>query len=334
MTEHARLVITAGEPAGIGPDVVLAALQSPFDAQIAVVGDVQVLEQRAIALGMDLQFTLLQPDATPPSHIPGKMSVYHIPCANPVEPGRLDVANANHVVQTLHKSVQLLKDNRFDAVVTAPVQKSVISESGLSFTGHTEFFSEQFGCEDVVMLLVNDGLRVALATTHLPLREVPDAITQESLLRKLEIIHNNLRRLYGIAQPRIAMLGLNPHAGESGHLGREEIETITPAREEALRRGIDVTAPLPADTAFTSKQVLDADVVLAMFHDQGLPVLKARGFGSSVNVTLGLPTIRTSVDHGTALELAATGEASSQSMKAAITEAITCAQHINSLAGR
>ena len=275
---------------------------------------------------MDLQFTLLQPDAAPPPHTPRRVSIYHTPCASPVEPGRLHVANANHVLQTLHTSVQLLKDRRFDAVVTAPVQKSVISDSGLSFTGHTEFFSEQFGCEDVVMLLVNDGLRVALATTHLPLREVPDAITQESLLRKLDIIRNGLIRLYGIAQPRIAMLGLNPHAGEGGHLGREEIETILPAREEALRRGIDVTAPIPADTAFTSKQVLDADVVLAMFHDQGLPVLKARGFGSSVNITLGLPTIRTSVDHGTALELAATGEASSESMKAAITEAIVCSK--------
>ena len=330
MTERARLVITAGDPAGIGPDVVLGALRSPFDAQIAVVGDIQVLEQRAKALGMDLHLNQLQPDAAPPPHIPGKVSVYHVPCASPVEPGRLDVANASHVVQTLRTSVQLLKDKRFDAVVTAPVQKSVINDSGLSFTGHTEFFSEQFGCEDVVMLLVNDGLRVALATTHLPLREVPDAITLESLLRKLEIIHNDLIRLYGITKPRIAMLGLNPHAGESGHLGREEIETITPAREEALRRGIDVTAPIPADTAFTSKQVLDADVVLAMFHDQGLPVLKARGFGSSVNITLGLPTIRTSVDHGTALELAATGKASSESMKAAIIEAITCSRHRNS----
>ena len=194
MTEHARLVITAGEPAGIGPDVILGALQSRFDAQIAVVGDVKVLEQRATALGMNLQFAVLKPDATPPPHTPGKVSVYHIPCASPVEPGRLELANARHVVQTLRTSVQLLKDKRFDAVVTAPVQKSVINDSGLSFTGHTEFFSEQFGCEDVVMLLVNHGLRVALATTHLPLREVPDAITQESLLRKLEIIHNELTK--------------------------------------------------------------------------------------------------------------------------------------------
>lgn len=330
MTEHTRLVVTAGEPAGIGPDVVLGALQSPYDAQIAVIGDLQVLEQRASTLGMSLQFTQLQADRTPPPHIPGVVHVYHTPCANPVQPGVLDVTNAHHVLQTLRTSVQLLKDRGFDAVVTAPVQKSVINDSGWNFTGHTEFFSEHFGCEDVVMLLVNDGLRVALATTHLPLRDVPDAITQESLLRKLDIIHNGLMRLYGIAQPRIAMLGLNPHAGESGHLGREEIDTIMPAREEALRRGIDVTAPLPADTAFTSKQVLDSDVVLAMFHDQGLPVLKARGFGASVNITLGLPTIRTSVDHGTALELAATGEASSQSMKAAITEAIACAQHLRS----
>ena len=330
MTEHARLVITAGEPAGIGPDVVLGALQSPFAAEIAVIGDMLILEQRAIALGMDLQFSLLQPGAAPPPHTPGEVSVYHIPCASPVEPGRLDVVNANHVVQALQTSAQLLKDKRFEAVVTAPVQKSVINDSGLSFTGHTEFFSEQFGCEDVVMLLVNDGLRVALATTHLPLREVPDAITQESLLRKLEIIHNDLIRLYGITQPRITILGLNPHAGESGHLGREEIDTITPACEEARKRGIDVTDPIPADTAFTSRQLLDADVVLAMFHDQGLPVLKARGFGSSVNITLGLPTIRTSVDHGTALEFAATGEASSESMKAAITEAITCSRHRSS----
>ena len=329
MTEQVRLVVTTGEPAGIGPDVVLGALQSPFDAKIAVIGDMQVLEQRANALGMNLQFILLHPCAAPPPHTPSIVSVYHIPCANPVQPGLLDVANAKNVVQTLHLSIQLLKDNRLDAVVTAPVQKSVINDSGLSFTGHTEFFSKHFDCEDVVMMLVNDGLRVALATTHLPLREVPDAITQESLLRKLDIINNGLMRLYGIAKPRIAMLGLNPHAGEGGHLGREEIETITPAREEALRRGIDVTAPIPADTAFTSKQVLDADVVLAMFHDQGLPVLKARAFGSSVNITLGLPTIRTSVDHGTALELAATGEASSESMKAAITEAIACAQHQN-----
>ena len=329
MTEPSRLLVTAGEPAGIGPDVVLGALQSPFDAQIAVVGDMQVLEQRAIALGMDLQFALLQPDAAPQPHTVGKVSVYHTPCATLVEPGRLDVANASHVVQVLGTSVQLLKDKRFDAVVTAPVQKSVINDSGLSFTGHTEFFSEQFGCEDVVMLLVNDGLRVALATTHLPLREVPDAITQESLLSKLEIIHNDLIRLYGITQPRIAMLGLNPHAGESGHLGREEIETITPAREKALRRGIDVTAPISADTAFSPKQILDADVVLAMFHDQGLPALKARGFGASINITLGLPTIRTSVDHGTALELAATGKASARSMRAAITEAIACTQHMS-----
>ena len=329
MAEQARLVVTAGEPAGIGPDVVLGALQSPFDAQIAVIGDIQVLEQRAVALGMNLQFILLHPDAAPPRHTPGTVSVYNIPYTNPVQPGLLDVANAKTVVQTLHLSIQLLKDNRLDAVVTAPVQKSVISDSGLNFTGHTEFFSKHFGCEDVVMMLVNDGLRVALATTHLPLREVPDAITQESLLRTLDIINEGLMRLYGIAKPRIAMLGLNPHAGESGHLGNEEVETIIPAYREALRRGIDLTPPIPADTAFTSKQVLDSDVVLAMYHDQGLPVLKARGFGASVNITLGLPTIRTSVDHGTALDLAATGEASSQSMEAAITEAIVCFQHLS-----
>ena len=330
MTELARLVITAGEPAGIGPDVVLGALQSSYHARIAVVGDLHMLEQRASTLGMDLNFTRLPSESVPPPHAPSTVSVYHTPCTSPVQPGVLDVSNAEHVVQTLRTSIQALTSKRFDAVVTAPVQKSVINDSGMSFTGHTEFFSQQFGCEDVVMLLVNDGLRVALATTHLPLRDVPDAITQESLLRKLDIINNGLLQLYGIDRPRIAMLGLNPHAGENGHLGREEIDVIVPARDEAVRRGIDVTAPIPADTAFTSKEVLEADVVLAMFHDQGLPVLKARGFGSSVNITLGLPTIRTSVDHGTALDLAATGQASYQSMQAAINEALICSRNLRS----
>jgi len=330
MTKLARLVITAGEPAGIGPDVVLGALQSSYNAHIAVIGDLHVLEQRATTLGMDLNFIRLPSEAVPPPHAPGIVSVYHTPCANPVQPGVLDESNAKHVVQTLRTSIQALKSKRFDAVVTAPVQKSVINDSGMSFTGHTEFFGEQFDCEDVVMLLVNDGLRVALATTHLPLRDVPDAITQESLLRKLDIINKGLLHHYGIDRPRIAMLGLNPHAGENGYLGREEIDVIMPAREEAVRRGIYVTAPIPADTAFTSKEVLEADVVLAMFHDQGLPVLKARWFGSSVNVTLGLPTIRTSVDHGTALDLAATGQASCESMQAAINEALICSRNLRS----
>ncbi|MDA8946585.1 4-hydroxythreonine-4-phosphate dehydrogenase PdxA [Luminiphilus sp.] len=322
-----RLVITAGEPAGIGPDVLLTALQCAFDARIAVVTDIHVLQERAHLLGIPCSIHLLAKDHVPQPHQPGVVHVLHTPTANSVVPGALDIANAPHVLQTLNTAADRIRDDLADALVTAPVQKSVMNDSGISFSGHTEFFANYFECEEVVMMLANTELRVALATTHLPLRAVPDAITQASLVTQLNIINESLKRLYGIAQPKIAMLGLNPHAGEGGHLGREEIDVLVPARDAAGTDGIQVSGPLPADTAFITSTVADADVVFAMFHDQGLPVLKARGFGASVNITLGLPTVRTSVDHGTALELAGSGKASADSMITAIAEAIICTGH-------
>ena len=322
-----RLVITAGEPAGIGPDVLLTALQCAFDARIAVVTDIDVLKERARLLGVPCSIHLLAKDHVPQPHKPGVVHVLHTPTANSVVPGTLDTANAHHVLQTLNTAADRIRDDLADALITAPVQKSVINDSGISFSGHTEFFAHYFKCEEVVMMLTNSALRVALATTHLPLRAVPDAITRKSLATQLNIINESLKRLYGITQPKVAMLGLNPHAGEGGHLGREEIDVLVPARDAARAKGIQVSGPLPADTAFITSTVADADVVLAMFHDQGLPVLKARGFGASVNITLGLPTIRTSVDHGTALDLAGSGKASADSMMTAIAEAIICTNH-------
>ena len=251
----------------------------------------------------------------------------HTPCVEAVVPGALNAANAPYVVSTLTMAAELTGDGLYDAVVTAPVQKSIINDSGIPFSGHTEFFADFFHCDDVVMLLANQQFKVALATTHLPLRDVADAISHDSLCKQLRVISQSFSKLYGISRPKIAMLGLNPHAGEGGHLGREEIDELIPACESARSEGIDVSLPLPADTAFVSEEVKAADVVLAMYHDQGLPVLKTAGFGDSVNITLGLPIIRTSVDHGTALSLAGSGEASEGSLLAAINEAITCSQH-------
>ena len=320
-----RILITAGEPAGIGPDIILRALQTEIAAQVAVVADANVIQQRADMLGVRCEVICLEDprDVTP--HAPNKLQIIHIPCTAEVNPGVLNAENSHSVLSTLEMSARLTRDAIFDAVVTAPVQKSIINESGIAFSGHTEFFAEFFSCNDVVMLLANQQFKVALATTHLPLRAVADAISQESLLKQLRVIHDSFSDLYGIENPSIAMLGLNPHAGEGGYLGTEEIEVLIPACEAARRCGINVSFPLPADTAFVSDQVKTADVVLAMYHDQGLPVLKTAGFGDSVNITLGLPIIRTSVDHGTALTLAGTGTASEGSLLAAINEALVCA---------
>lgn len=322
-----RIIITAGEPAGIGPDVTLIALQSHFDAKIAVIGSLDVLRHRAHALDIQCNFQAISPDSALEPHAPGVVRVYDIAPNKPVIPGQLNVANASHVVDSLSMAIGLLKTEAFDAVVTGPAQKSIINEAGTPFSGHTEFFSESFGCDNVVMMLVNETLRVALATTHMPLRRVPDAISKDSIDQQLTIIDEGIRRLYGIAKPRIVMLGLNPHAGENGHLGSEEIDTLIPGSESAIARGVDVSLPIPADTAFVSPQAKTADVIFAMYHDQGLPVLKTLGFGASVNITLGLPIIRTSVDHGTALEIAGTGKASASSMTAAIREAIYCSRN-------
>jgi 4-hydroxythreonine-4-phosphate dehydrogenase len=322
-----RIVITAGEPAGIGPDVVLRALQSEFAARIAVIADLNVLRERADLLGITCHIDGLENPEDVAPHTPGRLQVLHTPCAQTVVPGTLNTANAPFVVSTLGMAAELTGSGLYDAVVTAPVQKSIINDSGIPFSGHTEFFADFFGCDDVVMLLANKQFKVALATTHLPLRDVADAISRGSLSKQLKIISEGFSKFYGIPRPKIAMLGLNPHAGEGGHLGREEIDELIPACESARSEGIDVSLPLPADTAFVSEEVTAADVVFAMYHDQGLPVLKTAGFGDSVNVTLGLPVIRTSVDHGTALALAGSEAASEGSLIAAINEAITCCGH-------
>lgn len=322
-----RIVITAGEPAGIGPDVVLRALQSEFSARIAVIADLNVLRERADLLGITCHIDGLENPEDVAPHTPGRLQVLHTPCAQTVVPGTLNTANAPFVVSTLGMAAELTGSGLYDAVVTAPVQKSIINDSGIPFSGHTEFFADFFGCDDVVMLLANKQFKVALATTHLPLRDVADAISRGSLSKQLRIISEGFSKFYGIPRPKIAMLGLNPHAGEGGHLGREEIDELIPACESARREGIDVSLPLPADTAFVSEEVTEADVVFAMYHDQGLPVLKTAGFGDSVNITLGLPVIRTSVDHGTALALAGSEAASEGSLIAAINEAITCCGH-------
>ena len=322
-----RIVITAGEPAGVGPDVVLRALQFELAASVAVIGDIGVLRDRADLLGVTCDIHRLEKPEDVLPHAPGRLQVLHTPCVQAVAPGTLNAANAPYVVSTLTMAAELTGDGLYDAVVTAPVQKSIINDSGIPFSGHTEFFADFFHCDDVVMLLANQQFKVALATTHLPLRDVADAISHNSLCKQLRIISQSFSKLYGISRPKIAMLGLNPHAGEGGHLGREEIDELIPACESARSEGIEVSLPLPADTAFVSEEVKAADVVLAMYHDQGLPVLKTAGFGDSVNITLGLPIIRTSVDHGTALSLAGSGEASEGSLLAAINEAITCSQH-------
>ena len=322
-----RIVITAGEPAGIGPDVIVKALQSDIAARIAVVADADLLKRRANMLGIACDIQKLDIPSEVSAHIPNRIQVLPTPFLDDVVPGTLNVANARHVITTLERAASLTQDGVFDAIVTAPVQKSIINDSGIPFSGHTEFFADFFRCEEVVMLLTNQKFKVALATTHLPLRDVPNAISKDGLCKQFRIIHRSFCELYGVEKPRIAMLGLNPHAGEGGHLGKEELDTLIPARDVALSEDIDVSLPLPADTAFASEVGKRADVILAMYHDQGLPVLKAAGFGHSVNVTLGLPIIRTSVDHGTALELAASGKASEGSLLAAINEAIVCAHH-------
>lgn len=306
-----RLAITTGEPAGIGPEISVAALAAPLPAAITLIGDAGLLAARA---------TLL-------SHrVPETVEILHVPLAAPSVPGTLDVRNARYVLATLDAAIDGCTAGRFDAVVTAPVQKSVINEAGVRFSGHTEYLAERTSTSQVVMMLAgttaHGPLRVALATTHLPLADVSAAISSGLLVSVLRIIDHDLRRRFGITQPRVAVAGLNPHAGESGHLGREEIEVIAPAIEQARREGIDVTGPLPADTMFVPGVAQRFDALLAMYHDQGLPVLKYATFGHGVNVTLGLPFVRTSVDHGTALDRAGHGTADAGSLRAALELAV------------
>lgn len=323
----ARILLTPGEPAGIGPDIVLAMTSQPWPVELIAVADPALLAQRAAQLGMNLDITRIDPEQRPTPASKGQLKVLPVALKTPVTAGQLDHRNASYVLETLRTATDLCRAGKAQAMVTAPVQKSVINDAGIAFSGHTEFLAERCGVDKVVMMLATGNLRVALATTHLPLRQVADAITPASLEQVLRITHTSLQQQFGIANPTILVLGLNPHAGEGGHLGREEIETIEPVIQKLRAEGFSLSDPLPADTAFTPKHLEKADTVLAMYHDQGLPVLKYQGFGKAVNITLGLPIVRTSVDHGTALDLAGTGHADTGSLKEAIQQAITMAQH-------
>lgn len=312
-----RIALTPGEPAGIGPDLIVTLAQTARPAELIAIADPDLLLACATRLGLPLHLYPFD-TGTPRQHTAGTLAIVPVPLAAPVTPGQLDIRNAPYVLTTLKEAGSGCLDTRFDAVVTAPVQKSVINDAGIAFSGHTEFFQMQASVPRVVMMLACPGLRVALATTHLPLRAVADAITVARLHEVLTILVSDLRHKFGIARPRILVAGLNPHAGESGHLGHEEIDTIIPALQTFPDQDCELIGPLPADTLFTPKYLDNADAVLAMYHDQGLPVLKHKGFGNAVNITLGLPYIRTSVDHGTALDLAGTGRADSGSLEAAL----------------
>jgi 4-hydroxythreonine-4-phosphate dehydrogenase len=316
-----RLLITPGEPAGIGPDLVVMLAQDQHQAELVAVCDPALLKQRAAQLGLPLKLESVALDAAAAPNAAGTLKVLDVPLAAPATAGKLDVRNAHYVLNTLTLAAQTCQQGAAQALITGPVQKSVINDAGIAFSGHTEFLAELCKAPMPVMMLVADSehpLRVALATTHLALKDVPAAITYETLTSVLRVLHRDLRSKFGIENPRILCCGLNPHAGESGHLGREEIDTIAPALEALRSEGMQITGPLPADTLFTAKYLDHADAVLAMYHDQGLPTLKYAGFGEAVNITLGLPIIRTSVDHGTALDLAGTGKANAGSLRAAV----------------
>jgi 4-hydroxythreonine-4-phosphate dehydrogenase len=324
----ARIALTPGEPAGVGPDLVLALAQQDHACALVAIADPDLLQARAAQLGLSTQLRLLNNPADARVSRAGELQVLPVALNAPVIAGHLDVRNAAYVVRTLEFAAKGCMRGEFDAIVTAPVQKSVINDARAldhsipAFSGHTEFFQEKAGVPRVVMMLACPGLRVALATTHLPLKEVPAAITKKLLHEVLHILVRDLREKFGTPAPRILVAGLNPHAGESGHLGREEIDTIIPALQGFPDHQCTLIGPLPADTLFTPKYLEEADAVLAMYHDQGLPVLKYKGFGHAVNITLGLPFIRTSVDHGTALDLAGTGRADASSLKAALAGAL------------
>lgn len=335
MTPVRPLAITSGEPAGIGPELCLD-LARDCGARTVILGDRELLAERAQALGRQVTLVDYRADTVPPL---GALEVLHIPLAAPAQAGRLDPANAAYVLNILDRALDGCVSGEFAAMVTAPVHKGVINEAGIPFTGHTEYLAEKTHTPRVVMMLAGTSplgghgpqglpgpLRVALVTTHLALREVPDAITSVALEETLRILHADMARKYGIAAPRILVAGLNPHAGEGGHMGREEIEVITPVLEKLRAEGMTLIGPLPADTLFTPPQLARGDCVLAMYHDQGLAPLKFATFGQGINVTLGLPIIRTSVDHGTALDLAGTGKADSGSLLTAVAQAVEMVQ--------
>jgi 4-hydroxythreonine-4-phosphate dehydrogenase len=304
------IAVTSGEPAGIGPELCLALTEREFPARLLVLGDRQLIEERARLLGRST----------------AGLEILHTPLAAPSTPGKLDVRNAGYVLALLDRALAGCMAGEYAALVTGPLHKGVINDAGIPFTGHTEYLAGKTGTPRVVMMLAGAGLRVALATTHLPLKDVPAAITPQELETTIRILHADLRTKFGFAHPRILVAGLNPHAGEDGHMGREEIEVITPVLQKLRAAGMDLVGPLPADTLFTKNVLAGSHAQLAMYHDQGLAVLKYAAFDEGINVTLGLPVIRTSVDHGTAFDLAGTGQASPTSLFAAVDAAIDMAQ--------
>jgi 4-hydroxythreonine-4-phosphate dehydrogenase len=320
-----RIVVTSGEPAGIGPDACVALAERGWKADLVVAADAGLIEETARALGASPHIERYDASLPPAPSRRGTLRVLHLPLAAPVSAGTLDPRNAGYVIRMLDRACDGCMNGEFAAMVTAPVQKSTLMDAGFAFMGHTEYLAERTRAALPVMMLQNAKLRVALVTTHLALADVPRAITPERLAATLKIVHTDLERHFALNAPRIGVLGLNPHAGESGHLGREEIEVIEPVLARLRGEGLDVRGPIPADTAFTPQFLEGLDVVVAMYHDQGLPVVKHDGFGSTVNVTLGLPILRTSVDHGTALSLARSGKADTGSLEAAVNLAMTLA---------
>ena len=313
-----RLALTPGEPAGIGPDIVLGSAGHEAGAQIVVIGDPDMLEQRARRIGAAVELTEFDPEAPVTPHLPGQLCVLHQPLALPVEPGKPSSGNADCVLSAIERAVEGCLDGQFDAMVTGPVSKSVIAGAGHAFSGHTGYIAGLCGNHVPVMMLANDFARVALVTTHLPLGQVAGRITRRRLRDVIRVVAADLQVKFNIGNPRLLLCGVNPHAGEQGLLGREEIEVVNPVADELRAEGLDLVGPVPADTAFTAASLEGVDAVVAMYHDQGLPVLKSHGFGRTVNITLGLPVIRTSVDHGTAFDLAGSGRADATSLAAAI----------------
>ncbi len=323
------IAVTSGEPAGIGPDICLDLAARPLAARVVVLADMELLEQRRKLLRKAVTLQPYRRDGAPK---PDALEVLHVPLAQPCTPGRLDPANSRYVLELLDRALQGCRSAEFDAMVTAPVNKAVINDAGIAFTGHTEYLAERCGVPHVVMMLAGGGMRVALATTHLALKDVPAAITPESLELTLRVLVSSLQRAFGLRLPRILVAGLNPHSGEGGHFGREDMDVIAPVIERLRREGYDLVGPLPADTLFNPERLRGADCVLAMYHDQGLPVLKFASFGEGVNITLGLPIIRTSVDHGTALELAGSGKANPGSLLTALEMAAEMARQARAAA--
>ncbi|MEN0106698.1 MAG: 4-hydroxythreonine-4-phosphate dehydrogenase PdxA [Pseudomonas sp.] len=322
-----RFALTPGEPAGIGPDLCLLLAQHAQPYPLIAIASCDLLNERAAQLGVAVRAVAVTPEAWPDAPAPaGTLYVWDTPLRSKVVAGQLDAANAAYVLETLTRAGLGCQNGDFAGMITAPVHKGVINEAGIAFSGHTEFLADLTHTQQVVMMLATRGLRVALVTTHLPLKDVAAAITAERLERVTRILHADLVGKFGIAAPRILVCGLNPHAGESGHLGREEIEVIEPTLERLRSEGLNLIGPLPADTLFTPKHLEHCDAVLAMYHDQGLPVLKYKGFGAAVNVTLGLPIIRTSVDHGTALDLAGSGKIDTGSLQVALETAYQMAE--------